>query len=195
MRLMLITPPMTSAISLQEAKAQCRIEPEDDTEDALLEAYIDAATRRLDGEAGLLGRCLIEQEWLLILESFSPAISLPLPPTIGVNSITYVDPTGEHVTIDPERYRVTGLGTLGGATIRPRGSWPATAGPDAVTIEFTAGFGSDPADVPAPLRQAIREDVAAMYQHREAVTIGSGFMTETPMGWRDLVEDYRVRTF
>lgn len=195
MSLQMITPPMVPVISLEEAKKQCRIEPDNDAEDDLLEAYIDAATRRLDGEGGFLGRCLMEQEWLLILESFSPAISLPLPPTIGVNRITYVDPTGDHVIIDPEHYRVTGLGTLGGATIRPRGSWPATAGPDAVTIEFTAGFGSDPADVPAPLRQAIREDVAAMYQHREAVTIGSGFMTETPMGWEDLVANYRVRTF
>jgi len=192
MSLMLITPPLVPVLSLEEAKRHLKVDG--DAEDDVIETYIDTATRRLDGEAGLLGRCLIEQEWQFTLDSFPREIRLPLPPTISVDRITYVDRAGDHVTIDPERYHVSGLGTLAGATIRPRGSWPTPAGPDPVMIEFTAGFGSEPADVPEQLRQAIRELVAHFHEIREPAIVGAGAHA-VPYGLEDLIADFRVREF
>src|SRR5690625_627363 len=194
MTLELITPPLEPALSLEVAKAHLRVEGSE--EDGEIEAYIDAATRRLDGRDGYLGRCLIAQEWRLFLDRFQPVITLPLPPVMSIERITYIDAAGDEQTLGSQRYRVSGLKSLAGARIHPANAWPATAAiSEAVMIDFKAGFGSDSADLPAPILQAIKLHVAAMYQHREAVTIGSGFMTETPMGWSDLVEDYRVRAF
>ena len=54
MRLVLVTQPAATPITLAEVKAQARVSHDD--EDLLLQHYIDAATAWLDGPAGILGR-------------------------------------------------------------------------------------------------------------------------------------------
>ena len=53
-------------------------------------------------------------------------------------------------------------------------SWPTNlqSRPDAVGVEFVAGYGDAPADVPAPIRQAMRLLIGAWYENRESTAIG-----------------------
>ena len=55
------------------------------------------------------------------------------------------------------------------------------------TITFTAGYGADPSDVPAPLRQALLLLVAHGYAHRET---DAGL----PMMVQALIQPFRVVT-
>ena len=64
---------------------------------------------------------------------------------------------------------------------------------EGIEIDYLAGFGSDPDDVPADLKQAMLGLVAHWYEHRDAVIVaGSGALV--PSGFDRLVAAHkRVR--
>lgn len=195
MPLVPLSPPDTDPVTLAEVKLHIHVDHAE--EDTRIAGFIGTAVAKLDGRTGLLGRCLIAQSWRLVLDRFPAEIALPLPPCISVDRIAYETAAGAEVDIEADNYRVTGLGTLDGARIRPaRGrSWPSTDQPGSVFVEFTAGFGENAFDVPEPLRTAIAMHVGHLYEHRESVVLGSGFITETPHGYEDLIRDYRAWSF
>ncbi len=187
--LKLITPPISFPVSLAEAKDQLRVTH--DEEDSLIETYIAAATQRLDGAEGYLGRCLLRQTWEYTAERFSGPMRLPLPPCQSIDSITYTDASGQPVTLDPAAYEVAGLDSSEGAIIYPVAGWPPTARrPDAVKIRFTAG--SD--FVPEPIRAAILGRVLHLFDNRESVVIGES-ANVMPLGEEDLIRNYRAWAF
>lgn len=220
MPLILETAPDHDPVTLEEVKEHIHVDFND--EDARISDFIKTATQRLDGRDGLLGRCLITQTWKLTLDRFASEIAIPLPPCQSIDAITYVDPDGVTQTLAPTEYQAFALGTVEGAKLRPAygRSWPTIRNvPEAVTITFTAGFPTIPAipavpggpgnppdpapipeipaviTVPEPIRTAIKLHVGHLFEHRESVVIGSGFITETPQGYEYHIRDYRVRSF
>lgn len=196
MSLVRLAAPESPAITLEEAKAHLRITFDD--EDGVIADCIRAATERLDGRDGALGSCLITQVWKITLGRFQPEILIPLPPCQSVDAVTYLRPDGEAATINPADYQVAGIGSLDGAILRlaPGKTWPAVLdAPEAVTITFTAGFGDSPEALPEPIRASIRMRAAHLYENRESVTAGSGFITETPDGADDFARNYRQWSF
>ncbi len=191
MTLILIDPPASPPVTLEEAKAHCRVD--DDYEDAWFETAIAVATEALDGTEGLLGRALVTQTWCLTLERFPSVISVPLPPCQSVSAIAYRDPAGAARTLDPADYQLVGTGGMAAARILPAPgkSFPSVlAGPEAVTVTFVAGR---PRPAP-PLRMAILMHVAHLWANRESVMVGAGAMA-TPQGYDDLVLPYRLWSF
>jgi hypothetical protein len=67
-----INPPTEPVLTLADAKPHLRVDHNDD--DSLITALIAAATARLDGRDGILGRWLRQQTWELF-----PARQLPAP--------------------------------------------------------------------------------------------------------------------
>jgi len=196
MPLILDTAPATDPVTLAEVKAHIRVVHTD--EDDAIADMILAAAQRFDGRDGSLGCCLITQSWTLTLDAFTPEIAIPLPPCQSIDTITYVDPDGVTQTLDAGAYQAFGLGSADGAKVRPAygTSWPLIRNqPDAVAITFTAGFGDDPGDIPEPIRTAIKMRVGHLYEHRESVIIGSGFVTDMPDGAEDFVRNFRTWTF
>jgi len=165
MSLTLTTAPASDIITLTEAKAQVR----DDgvAEDALIQTYISAAGAYLDGVDGVLGRALVTQVWELKLDAFPVnALRLPLPPLQVVNSVSYVDPAGANQTVASfQTYFRNGIGFI---RPDPGASWPATkVQENAVTVQFTAGYGAAAA-VPASIRLAALMLIASAVKNREA---------------------------
>ncbi|SDU42204.1 phage head-tail connector protein [Stappia sp. ES.058] len=196
MPLILETAPVNDPVTLEEVKEHIHVDFND--EDARIADFIKAATQRLDGRDGSLGRCLVTQTWNLTLDRFASEIAIPLPPCQSIDAITYVDPDGVTQTLAPTEYQAFALGTVEGAKVRPAygKSWPTIRNvPEAVTITFTAGFGDDPEDIPEPIRTAIKMRVGHLFEHRESVVIGSGFITETPDGAEDFVRDHKTWSF
>jgi uncharacterized phiE125 gp8 family phage protein len=161
MRLTLVTPPEVEPLTAAEVKARLNIGSEmtDDVADAL----IAAARQQLDGVDGWLGRALNTQVWLLTLDGFPYhccGIKIPLPPLQEISIVEYIDGAGATQTLDPSQYRVVdgprpvlmpAVGT----------SWPSVAcQSEAVSIEFVAGYGDAPEDVPEPIRSAIALQVS-----------------------------------
>ncbi|ETR75910.1 hypothetical protein X566_20115 [Afipia sp. P52-10] len=160
MRLELTTPPTAEPLSVAEVRQWLGIGS--DVADAVVAAYIRAATMQIDAWSGFLGRALIEQTWTLYLPCFARHLPLPIPPARSIESIKYVDPEGVEQTLDPERYTL-----LPGApetVIAAYGqSWPAhRLQPDAVRIAFVCGYGPDGSAVPENIRMAICLQVSAL---------------------------------
>lgn len=184
MGLIVSTPPLTTPVTISEAKVQCRVHAADSSQDAIIQQLLDAAIANMDGPDGMLQRALEPQTWLLMLDAFSDAIELPLRPVISVDSVRYFDGNGAEQTVDPAIYTVD-LASETQWVVRNAGAnWPATqAGVNMVTVEFTAGYMGAldsntyvPA-VPAAIRQAIMmhvrnafepyDDQAAYYRSME----------------------------
>jgi hypothetical protein len=181
--------PTTTPVSLAEAKAHANITSDD--EDANLQAYLDAAVGHLDGYAGILGRALMTQTWVLSLERFPSAfpyghladpsvrrsrhprrIHLPLPPLVSVASIAYVDPDGASQTLAADQYVVLD-GPLAAIDLAPGCSWPATRRQArAVTITFVCGYGAATA-VPPAAKSAIKLLFSDFAENREGNVIGT----------------------
>lgn len=174
--------PAVLPISVAEAKAHLRVEHDED--DAMIGAMLAAAVARLDGWSGILGRCLIEQQWTLPLRRFpsAPGIALPFP-DVSVATIGYHPADGSTETEFPSANWWLVETTASSAILLASGaSWPATADrPNAVMMTMTVGYGATAEDVPAPIRSAILLMVGDLYRNRETTGQGSATLGTIPM--------------
>ena len=178
--------PTTPAVSLDDAKQQCRIDHGD--EDEKIKAFVDAATDAIDAYGGLSGRALITQTWRQDFDGFfdwrsknagifnpadrAPYLRLSIGDVQSVSSITYYDSNNAQQTLSPSVYTVLQDAIGPYVTLQQGQTWPSTAiRDDAVRITWVAGFGNTPDDVPAKYRQAILLLVAQWYENREDVLV------------------------
>src|SRR5690606_31689457 len=103
-------------------------------EDTLIEGLIRAATEHLDGWTGLLGRCLVEQEWRQDYDVVASCLPLPLGPVISITSVT----VGGDL-IDGGAYS---LKTDAGG--RARVEFDSVSGAGPVSIVYKAGYETIP---------------------------------------------------
>lgn len=190
-----ITPP-EPVVSLDDAKKHLRVDHADD--DGHIEALIAAATAWLDGPAGWLGRALGKQTLELSLADFCHRyVTLPYQPLIDVVSVTYVDDiNGTPQILDPDQYRLMGSDLLPAHGMR----WPSVCcQPDAVRIQYRAGYGAfsaaDPAEwvpaLPKPIWVAILMLVGQWYLNRQPIVIGQT-VEQLPFAVDALLSTFRV---
>lgn len=162
-----VTAPATLPVTLAEAKAHLRVEHGD--EDVLIQAFIAAATERLDGWAGVLGRCLMLQTWRQDFDGFAPMLRLPLHPVAAVSQVAYVDTASANQIAASSLYDLLRDDAGDYVALKPGQSWPATGVVNVpVSITFTAGE----AAAPAPIRAAILLMVGDLYANRETAVVG-----------------------
>lgn len=162
----LVTAPTAKLIELADAKAQLRVDGDD--ENALIEDCAAAATSVLDGYSGALRRCLIRQKWAQTFDRFSPCMPLPMP-ALEIAAVKYRDADGVEQTVASSVYELRRT-PAGSAAHRLKGqSWPADINNEyaSITIEFWAGYGTDAADVPAAIRVAAKMMLAVLFENRE----------------------------
>lgn len=173
-------------VELADVKAYLNVAHDDD--DVLIQRLIDTAVATLDGPEGALGRCLGEQSWRLALDCFpTGGLKIGLPPLVSVDAIKYVNRSGDEVTFPAEAYRVTGVGK--GGLVTPLLGWPSISDlPEAVTVEFTAGYET----VPAPLAQIIYGLVYFWYEQRPVGDETDSLTATVPFGFEDVVWNWRA---
>jgi len=164
------SPPSALPVSLDEAKAHLRVDTTD--EDVLIRALIQSVTEHLDGWAGTLGRCLVEQTWRMSFSAFPSCglLRLPLAPLASSPAIavTYFDDANATQTLSSSAYQVAedDLGPL--LHLAQSQTWPTTyERVDAVSVSAKFGYGAA-ADVPASIKAAILLMVGDLYINREA---------------------------
>lgn len=178
MSLQLTAPPAEEPVTLDQANAWLRVESGGD-EDALIASLVPAARARCEWHTG---RAFVTQSWTLWLDSIGDGcIELPLPPLIGVQSVTLYARDDGAMVLDAGAYIVD----VPGGRVMLKAPHPNLRARNAVAITFTAGYG-DVADVPAPICQAILQIVAALYDHRGADT------APTPDAALALLAPYRL---
>ncbi|MGV8832861.1 MAG: head-tail connector protein [Devosia sp.] len=174
-------------VSLAEAKAFLKVD--DSAEDGLITTLIGAARLHVEG---VTGQALLAQSWRMVLDAWpdNRMVKLAVTPFIAVTEITAYDGDGAGHAVplaqflsEPDRLLLP-ASVAGMPLLRER---------QGIEIDYVAGFGTDPEDVPADIRQALLVLVGYWYEHRDAVIVaGSGAVV--PSGFDRLVAGYkRVR--
>lgn len=119
--------------------------------DATITALIAAVQAGIDGPTGWVGRSFGEQTLRLTTDRFCRVLRLPYEPVTDITSVKYRDREGVEQTVDDTSYRIAGGNSL---VFAADYSFPPVACvPDAVTVEYEAGY--EQADMPASAKQAV----------------------------------------
>ena len=183
----LLAGPAEEPVSLAEARAFLRVD--DTAEDALITTLIGAARLHVEG---VTGRALLAQSWRVVLDAWplDDQVKLPVTPFMAVTEITAYDASGAGHEVplaqflsEPDRLLLP----------RTVAGMPVLRERQGIEVDYVAGFGAEPGDVPADIRQALLGLVAHWFEHRDAVIVaGSGAVV--PSGFDRLVSQYkRVR--
>lgn len=179
----LVTPAATTAITLAEAKAQMRVETDDD--DALITRLIAAAIAFTDAQ-GSLGKAIITQTWRQWIGNNPSEVLLLIKPSISVTAVKYYDTEGDLQTAVLADFDVLGTPSYRYVKAKSGYTWPtAQVRPDAIAIEYTAGYGSATTDVPETIRHALLMLVAHWYENRENSTMDR--LESTPFGFDEMI--------
>lgn len=196
MGLTLITGPTTEPVTLDEAKAHCRIAIADD--DGLLAGYVLAARNHLEE---ITGRAFLTQTWEATFDDDWPwffdmdshrhsrLIQLFRSPVQSVTSVTYVDAAGATQTLATSQYVVDTASTIGNIYPAYGVTWPSVrCQRAAITVRFVAGWTDK---FPDSLRQALLLLIGFWYENRETVNVGN-ITSELPMTVASLIAPFRV---
>ena len=188
----IVAEPAIEPVTVAELKAQCRIDHTD--EDTLLASLIKTARLQVEGWTG---RALITQTRRAFFPKIAASFRLPGPPVASVSTLKVYDSANASTTVTSTGYLVDALNgrLITTSTIE----WPSITLLDLnpVQIDYVCGYGATAASVPEPIRQAILMIAAHLYEHREAVTLGSIALDSKilELGVPALLERYTLRFF
>lgn len=184
----LLAGPAQEPVSLGQMKAHLRVE--DEAEDGLIEALIVAARVHVES---LTSRALLSQTWRVVLDGWpqTRAIRLPVSPMVSLTEIRCYDAGNAEHLIGVEQFLPDGQASPA-RLICPAAveGAPVLRERMGIEIDYVAGFGTEPADVPADLIQSLKTLVAYWYENRDAVLV-SGAGASVPAGFERLVSAYR----
>lgn len=184
----LLAGPAAEPVTLAEARAFLRVD--DTAEDAFITTLITAARLHVEGTTG---RALMAQSWRVVRDNWPEdrVVVLPVAPLMSLTSVTAYDAEGNGTNIALMQFQPE-TGATPGRIFLPRNidGAPALRRYNAIEIDYAAGYGTEPDDVPADLRQAVLTLVGYWFEHRDAVVIaGSGAIV--PAGFDRLIANYR----
>jgi uncharacterized phiE125 gp8 family phage protein len=169
MSLIDLAAPAVEPIDLAYAKTFLRIDGTD--EDTLIETLIKTARHRIEN---MVERTLINRSFIYrCAVPPDKCLVLPRPPLVSVTRLTLVAENDQAFDIPASDYSVTRRRDPAQLNLKPGKNWTDYLS-EFVTleVEFTAGYGDGPDDVPLPIRQAILLLLAHSYEFRE--------LSETP---------------
>ena len=169
----LVTAPTVEPVSLEEAKAQCRIEPSEADDDEFLTDLIAAAREMVEKDSG---RAFTRQTRELQLDAFPVGvIELPRAPLVSVSSVTYVDEAGASQVLSSALYQVDTRSEPGRVAPAYGTSWPATRDVlGAMRIQYLCGLDLTDAAVivPSAAKHAMKLCIAEWNENRQRAVIG-----------------------
>lgn len=179
----LIEPAANEPVSLDEAKAQLRVDGDDEND--FITGLIAAARGYFEETAH---RALISQTWRVTLDEWFDEIELPRAPLQAVTFIKYRDADGVQATVDSSTYLVDTESEPGRIVLAKSQSWPSGElhRLNPIQITYVAGYGDEADDVPATMRQAIKLLIGHWYENRETTVTGT-IMKEIPLGIDSLI--------
>jgi uncharacterized phiE125 gp8 family phage protein len=184
----IVDAPLITPITLEEVKAQLRVEHDDD--DTILTRLIDVAVAYTDVR-GALGQAMITQKWAQWINANPPqSVSLILGPVQDVTAVKYYDTDGVLQTDDVNNYQV--FGTDFATVISPKDSfaWPVSQQrSDAIKIEYEIGYGDEITNVPQTIRHALMLLIGHWYDNREQTGVDE--LSNIPFGYEEMLNLHR----
>ena len=184
------TAPTTAVLSPADMRTHLRLDSTEQEE--LLAGLVQAATLSCEAEAGI--QCITATYQLHLAGWWGDHIELPRSPLQSIGSVTYTDSDGATQTLAGSNY-VAVTAALVGRLHRADGATFPTLDvvPQPVTVEFTAGYGDDAADVPQDVRHFITMLAAHWYVHAEPVQVMGGPVAPVPETLRRLMAGFTRR--
>ncbi len=179
MALRVVTAPAAGLISLVEAKAQLRVQFDD--EDDLIGALVLAATDQVQANTQ---RRYMPQSLQWILQDWGDHMVLPVAPGgdsqgIEITGVSYVDENGATQTLDPSIYWARPHGDTLRLVLQWYQIWPWLGdGPDRVVISFDITEDSDASPM---AKHACKLLVSHWYENRDAVVGVDNRDSSTPL--------------
>lgn len=183
----LVTPAAVEPVELTDVLAHLRIDHHHD--DEAIGRLIAAATAECQEFTGLQ---LITATFRQDLDAFptQPIMLLPAP-LAAVSSIKYRDADDVEQTLATSVYEVDTSARPGEVQLRTGQAWPTTKiRANAVSITFTAGFGSTPASVPQGVKLAIKMLAGSFYDEKGDNAVARGLDPASTL-WR-LLRPHRL---
>jgi len=178
MGLVLATPPAVEPVTFADIAQMHRLD--DDFEQGLVETMIKAARKTIEAAQN---RQLItaEYEWSFDYWPCANGFTLPISPVQSVDAIKYYDTAGTQQTWASSNYQVSLTDVLATVTLETSATFPVLEQDkvNAVTVEFTAGYGDAASDVPENTRLAIMALVGHWFENR--IPVAQGAQQEVPM--------------
>lgn len=188
LRIQVTAPPTRELMNMGEARQYLRIEEDETEDDAVIAAMLRAAQERCETYTG---RALLSRQYRLYLDRWpgqaSPAywegwrtgyqgdldgpvkawVDLPRPPLVSVETVTTYDDSDAGQVWPATSYYVDTASVPGRIVKRKGQTWPtADRAANAIEIDYTAGYGVDPSQVPEALRNGVLAMLAWLYEHR-----------------------------
>lgn len=183
----LVTRAASEPVSVSELRDTLKLEI--GNEEILLQNLIIEATEEIEKRYNL---AMLTQSWKLTLDNWPGSaldwwdgvrdgavteaygdhaarwVTLPRYPLQSITSVKTYNSAGTPTTLTVSDYFDVDISSKRGRMILKDGQvWPtAERSNNAVEITYVAGYGDSPFDVPAPLRRAVRQMAAYLYQHR-----------------------------
>lgn len=202
MGMTLVTGPALEPVLLDEAKAHCRVDIDDD--DGYIAGLIVGARQWVEGQTH---RFMMTQTWDFTYDYEWPAevdtmarvrrelIRLPVAPVSSISSISYIDSAGATQTLGASLYKTVIDNDHPRIERAYEQSWPDVRDEaSCITVRAIVGYGSNPGDVPQPLRHAILMLAGHWYENRETVVVGQA-PAEVPFAVEALISPYRRVSF
>ena len=185
---MITVAPSVEPVTLQEAKDHLEIS--DDLHDSKIELMIRSAREKAET---ITQRSLITRTVEHVRSAFADQMCLPFAPLIDVSNIAYIDSDGAPQTLATSIYDVDNRSHVGSVRLAYGESWPSVRPVyNAITITYTAGYGANAQDIPAPIRSAMLLMIGHLFEDREEVSHVK--LYSVPMGARNLLAPYRMVT-
>jgi uncharacterized phiE125 gp8 family phage protein len=161
-----VTPPAVEPVTVEDLRAHLRLSGTQ--EDGQLAGLIKAARSQVEQETR---RALIRRRLRLYLEYWplGRVVMLPVAPVLSVVEIIAYDLQGNGTPLAPEDFSLDRSASPARVRIKPGAGMPShqLLG---IEIDFDAGYGDGPEDVPNQMRQAVRLLAAHWFENREAGT-------------------------
>lgn len=185
-----ITPPLVTPVNVAELKTHLRLIGDDGSHDLMLGNLIAAATQVFERQTNT---AIITRTLKVSLDGFPDtpdAIYLPMPPSIAVTKVEYLDDTGTMQTLDPSLYHTDTDHQPARVTPAHDEAWPTTRKLlGAVTVTYTAGHG-EPDDVPQDITAAILMLASTYYEQPGAYTTLD--LNAVPMAVETIIANRRM---
>ena len=186
MALTVATAAVKRPITRDKMRTHLRVTATD--EDELIDTLVDAATARAQT---ITNRQFITASLTLTLDKFPTVIQLPRAPLQSITHVKYYDTDGAQQTWSSAEYTVDTESSPGRLAPAYGYTWPShRVQLNAIEVEYIAGYGDDPGDVPAGLRTAIKMLAGHWFENREFTTEIA--LRETPEAVNALLWQYRV---
>lgn len=162
-------------------------------EDSYFDLLISAATQVLEN---LTNRAFIYRDVRMFLDSWD-CTTFPINPVSEVLSVKHLDEVEASNDVTTSFYAdISDLDLPSKLILKSTATFPSLSkSPNAIFVDFRAGYGDSPNDIPAKIKQCILFLVAHWYSNREPVINGTAILSnKIPFTFQTTLNSFRMFT-